>query len=201
MKNLNLIFKGIFTSNPVFVLALGLCSTLAVTAQLDTAFFMGVMVAFTTIFSSTLVSFLRYEIPFRFRLMSYMLIIITAVITIEQLLKAYYPDMARTLGQYVGLIVTNCVVMGHCESYAVSHPPKQTFFDAIGVSLGYLFVLLAIGSLRELLGGGTLWGLAVAPEFYVPCQVFNSPPGAFMVFAALLALVNFVRNVFKGNSP
>jgi Na+-transporting NADH:ubiquinone oxidoreductase subunit D len=198
MNAFNLIFKGIFTSNPVFVLALGLCSTLAVTSRLDTAFFMGVMVAATTIFSSTLISTLRYKIPFSFRLMSYMLLIISAVITIEQLLKAYHPDMARTLGQYVGLMVTNCIVMGHCESFGVSHPPKETFYDALGVSLGYLLVLLCIAAPRELLGNGTLWGLAVAPEGYIPCQIFNSPPGAFIIFVALLTLVNSVKSAFKG---
>ncbi|MDD3001093.1 MAG: Rnf-Nqr domain containing protein [Candidatus Riflebacteria bacterium] len=198
MNYLKIMFKGIFSSNPVFVLALGLCSTLAVTGRADTAFFMGVMVGITTIFSTVIVSALRYKIPFKFRLMSYMLIIITAVISVEQLLRAYYPDMARTLGQYVGLIVTNCVIMGRCEAFAVSHGPKETFFDAIGVSIGYCLVLLGIAFFREILGNGTLWGLYVMPSSYVPCRVFNSPSGAFLTFAAMLYLVNLVKDWFKG---
>lgn len=198
MSNLKIMLKGIFSSNPVFVLALGLCSTLAVTGRVDTAFFMGLMVGITTIFSTVIVSILRYKIPFKFRLMSYMLIIITAVISVEQLLRAYYPDMARTLGQYVGLIVTNCVIMGRCEGFAVSHAPKETFFDAMGVSIGYFLVLLSIAFFRESLGNGTLWGLHVMPGSYVPCRVFNSPSGAFFTFAAMLYFVNLVKGWFKG---
>lgn len=193
MKYWKIIWQGMIPANPVFVLALGLCSTLAVTLKVENAFFMAVMVGLTTIFSSVVVSLLRYRVPFRFRLISYMLVVVTAVISVEQLLRAYFPDMARALGPYVGLIVTNCVVMGRLEAYAVSHRPVEAFFDALGVSLGYLLVLLSISGIREFLGNGTLWGLRVAPDFYISCRVFNSPPGAFMVFAALLFAVNWLR--------
>ncbi|HNX77600.1 MAG TPA: Rnf-Nqr domain containing protein [Candidatus Rifleibacterium sp.] len=193
MNYLRIIWQGMVPANPVFVLALGLCSTLAVTLSVANAFFMGVMVGVATIFSSLAISLLRYRIPFRFRLISYMLVVVTAVISVEQLLRAFYPDMARALGPYVGLIVTNCVVMGRLEAYAVSHRPMEAVCDAVGVSLGYLMVLLAIAFVREPAGNGTLWGLTVMPEFYIPCRVFNSPPGAFLVFAALLYLVNRLR--------
>lgn len=198
-NNLKTIVRGIFAANPVFVLALGLCSTLAVTNRLDSAFFMGVMVGITTIFSNVLVSALRYKIPFKFRLMSYMIIIITAVISVEQLLKAYFPDMARTLGQYVGLIVTNCVIMGRCEAFAVSHKPSETFCDAFGVSIGYLLVLLCIATLREIIGSGTLWGLPIMPDWYFPCRIFSTPPGAFLTFAVLLFIVNKASLWIKGS--
>lgn len=197
-NNLKILTRGIFTANPVFVLALGLCSTLAVTNRLDSAVFMGVMVGITTIFSSVCVSLIRYRIPFKFRLMSYMIIIITAVISVEQLLKAYFPDMARTLGQYVGLIVTNCVVMGRCEAFAVSHKTKEAFYDAFGVSIGYFIVLVCIAIIREIIGNGTIWGLYVAPEWYLPFRLFNTPPGAFLVFAGLLYSVNRVKMWYKG---
>lgn len=193
MNYLRTIWQGMVPANPVFVMALGLCSTLAVTLRVENAFFMAVMVGATTMFSSLAISLLRYRIPFRFRLISYMLVVVTAVISVEQLLRAWYPDMARALGPYVGLIVTNCVVMGRLEAYAVSHRPAESFCDALGVSLGYLFVLLGISGIRELLGNGTLWGLSVMPEFYIACRVFNSPPGAFIVFAGLLYLVNRLR--------
>lgn len=193
MNYLKTIWQGMVPANPVFVLALGLCSTLAVTLKVENAFFMAVMVGVTTVFSSVVVSVLRYHIPFRFRLIAYMLIVVTAVISVEQLLRAWFPDMARTLGPYVGLIVTNCVVMGRLEAFAVSHRPLEAFCDAIGVSLGYMTVLLGIAGIRELLGNGTLWGLSVMPDFYISCRVFNSPPGAFMVFAVLLYIVNWLR--------
>ncbi|MBU1105109.1 MAG: NADH:ubiquinone reductase (Na(+)-transporting) subunit D [Candidatus Riflebacteria bacterium] len=200
MKYLRILWEGLIPNNPVFILALGLCSTLAVTLKVENAFFMAVMVGITTIFSSVCVAALRYYIPFRFRLLSYMLIIVTAVIAVEQLLKALFPEVARALGPYVGLIVTNCVVMGRLEAFAVSHRPLEAFFDALGVALGYAAVLLSIASIREFLGNGTLWGLHVAPDFYIPCRVFNSPPGAFIVFAALLFAVNWLRSIVRRDS-
>lgn len=200
MKHLRTLWEGLIPNNPVFILALGLCSTLAVTLKVENAFFMAVMVGITTIFSSVCVAALRYYIPFRFRLLSYMLVIVTAVIAVEQLLKALFPEVARALGPYVGLIVTNCVVMGRLEAFAVSHRPVEAFFDALGVALGYAAVLLTIASIREFLGNGTLWGLSVAPDFYLPCRVFNSPPGAFIVFAALLFAVNWLRAAIRRDS-
>ena len=200
MKHLRTLWEGLIPNNPVFILALGLCSTLAVTLKVENAFFMAVMVGITTIFSSVCVAALRYYIPFRFRLLSYMLVIVTAVIAVEQLLKALFPEVARALGPYVGLIVTNCVVMGRLEAFAVSHRPVEAFFDALGVALGYAAILLTIASIREFLGNGTLWGLSVAPDFYLPCRVFNSPPGAFIVFAALLFAVNWLRAVIRRDS-
>ncbi len=200
MKYLRILWEGLVPNNPVFILALGLCSTLAVTLKVENAFFMAVMVGVTTIASSVVVAAVRYRIPFRFRLLSYMLIIVTVVIAIEQSLRALFPEVARALGPYVGLIVTNCVVMGRLEAFAASHRPLEAFFDALGVALGYAVVLLSIASIREFLGNGTLWGLNVTPDFYIPCRVFNSPPGAFIVFAALLVLVNWLRAVTRRQS-
>ena len=200
MNHLKIFWQGLVPANPVLVLALGLCSTLAVTMRVENAFFMAVMVGITTVFSSVTVSLLRYRITFRFRLLSYMLIIVTAVISVEQLLRAWFPDMARALGPYVGLIVTNCVVMGRLEAFAVSHRPVEAFFDALGVAGGYTAVLLAIAGIREVFGNGTLWGLSMMPEFYIPCRVFNSPPGAFLVFAALLYAVNRLRASVRRDS-
>ncbi|PKL50000.1 MAG: NADH:ubiquinone reductase (Na(+)-transporting) subunit D [Candidatus Riflebacteria bacterium HGW-Riflebacteria-2] len=200
MKYLRILWEGLIPNNPVFILALGLCSTLAVTLKVENAFFMAVMVGVTTVASSVAVAFVRYRIPFRFRLLSYMLIIVTVVIAVEQSLRALFPEVARALGPYVGLIVTNCVVMGRLEAFAASHRPLEAFFDALGVAFGYAAVLLSIASIRELLGNATLWGLRVAPDFYIPCRVFNSPPGAFIVFAALLVVVNWLRAMSRRQS-
>ncbi len=185
--------------NPVFVLALGLCSTLAATTKVENAFFMSVIVGLTTIVTSVICSLLRYKIPFRFRLLSYMLIIVTSVITAEQLLKVFYPAIAKELGTYVGLIVTNCIVMGRMEAYASSHTPGESFCDALGVSLGYMMVLMSISIVREALGNGTIWNLALMPEDYIPCRVFSSPPGAFIVFAFFLFLVNWFKSFGRKN--
>jgi Na+-transporting NADH:ubiquinone oxidoreductase subunit NqrD len=193
MSNLKNFWLAMVPNNPVFVLALGLCSTLAVTTGVENAFFMSVMVGGTTIVSSLIISFLRFHIPFRFRLITYMLVVSTAVISAEQILRAFYPDVARALGPYVGLIVTNCIVLGRLEAFASSRPPVESFFDALGVSCGYGLVLLAMGAIREFLGNGTLWGLKVAPAEFVPCKLLNSPPGAFLVFAALIFLVNWLK--------
>ncbi len=187
------------TENPVLVLALGLCSTLAATTKVENAFFMSVIVGLTTIITSCLCSILRYKIPYRFRLLSYMIIIVTVVITAEQILKVYYPEIARELGTYIGLIVTNCIVMGRMEAYASSHTLSESFCDALGVSLGYTIVLLSISTVREALGNGTIWNLQIMPEEYIPCRVFSSPPGAFIVFALFLFAVNWIRSFGRKN--
>ncbi|MGM0601606.1 MAG: Rnf-Nqr domain containing protein, partial [Candidatus Rifleibacteriota bacterium] len=165
----------------------------AVTTGLKNAFFMSVMVAAVTIFSSLLISRLRFYIPHRFRLLSFMLVISTAVISAEQLLRAYYPEVARALGPYVGLIVTNCIVLGRLEAFASKRSPFESFLDSIGVSIGYAAVLLAMGAIREVGGNGTLWGLKVAPQNYVPCSLLDAPAGAFLVFALLIYLINWLK--------
>lgn len=193
MNYLRTFWLAMGPNNPVFVLALGLCSTLAVTTGLENAFFMSLMVAAATVFSSVTVARLRFLIPYRFRLLSFMLIVSTAVIAAEQLLRAFQPEVARALGPYVGLIVTNCIVLGRLEAFASTRAPLESMFDAMGVSAGYAVVLLSMGAIREFLGNGTLWGLKVAWEGFVPCRLFNAPAGAFLVFAALIFMVNWLK--------
>lgn len=193
MNNLKKIWLAMVENNPVFVLGLGLCSTLAVTTGVKNAFFMSLMVGATSIFSSMLISFFRFYIPHRFRLLSFMLVISTAVISAEQLLRAYYPEVARALGPYVGLIVTNCIVLGRLEAFASKRAPWETFLDSIGVSAGYAIVLMLMAIIREVVGNGTIWGLKVAPAFYIPCNLFDTPPGAFLVFALLIFLINKLK--------
>ena len=199
IKALKNIWRGMITENPVLVLALGLCSTLAATTKVENAFFMSLIVGLTTISTSVACSALRYKIPYKFRLLSYMIIIVTVVITAEQILKVFYPEIARELGTYIGLIVTNCIVMGRMEAYASSHNIKESFFDALGVSLGYMLVLLCISTVRESFGNGTIWNLEIMPKDYIPCRVFSSPPGAFIVFALLLFVVNWLRSFGRKN--
>ena len=199
IKSLKNIWRGMITENPVFVLALGLCSTLATTTKVENAFFMSLIVGLTTISTSVICSLLRYKIPYRFRLLTYMTIIVTVVITAEQLLKVFYPEIARELGTYISLVVTNCIVMGRMEAYASSHTVNESFCDALGVSLGYMLVLLSISVVRESLGNGTIWNLEIMPESYIPCRVFSSPPGAFIIFALFLFAVNWLRSFGRKN--
>jgi Na+-transporting NADH:ubiquinone oxidoreductase subunit NqrD len=147
----------------------------------------------TLISTSAVVSILRFRIPFRFRLITFMLIISTAVIAGEQLLRAFFPEVAKDLGPYVGLIVTNCIILGRLESFASGNSLKDSIIDGVGVSLGYSTVLMSMALIREFLGNGTLWGLKAAWSGFVPCRLFSSPTGAFLVFAGLIALVNWLK--------
>ena len=193
------IWRGAITENPVLILGLGLCSTLAATTKVENAFFMSLIVGITTIITSVISSSLRYKIPFRFRLLSYMLIIVTTVISAEQLLKVFFPEIAKELGAYVGLVVTNCIVMGRMEAYASSHTLIESFCDALGVSLGYMIVLMSISTTREIIGNGTIWNLSIFSDSYIPCRVFSSPPGAFIIFAIILFIVNWFRSFWQKN--
>lgn len=197
MKYLRIFYESMISNNPVLILALGLCSTLAVTVKAENAFFMGAIVGCTVVISSCIVSAARYKIPYKHRLMSYMLIIVSVVIAEEQALSAFYPSIERALGPYVGLIVTNCIIMGRLEGFAASHTLLESLFDSLGVSCGYGAVLLIIASIREFLSSGAVWGVMLAPDFFVPCRVFGSSAGAFIVFAAVLYAVGRIKKLFK----
>ncbi|NLM17803.1 MAG: electron transport complex subunit RsxE [Candidatus Riflebacteria bacterium] len=190
MSSFKILFRGIFSENPVLILGLGLCSSLAATARLEDALFMSVMVSISIMASNIAVSFFRKRIPRQFRLISYMMIIVASVTVLEQLLRVFFPDAAQALGPYVSLIVTNCVVMGRMEAFSANNPPKEVFFDSLGVSLGYSLVLIIMAAVRELFGNGTLLGLRILPESWETCRIFSTAPGAFIVFAFLLFCVN-----------
>ena len=152
------IFKaGLWKDNPVLRQVLGICSTLAVTNLLVNTFVMNAGLIFTLTMSSVTVSLLRNQIPSRIRMMVQTLIIASYVIIVDILIKAYLPDISEALGPYVGLIITNCIVMGRVEAYAISNPVFPSFIDALGVSSGYAFSLLLIAAIRELMGFGTFF--------------------------------------------
>ncbi len=185
-------WQAMVPENPVFILGLGLCSTLAVTSDLLNAVFMSVMVAFTAVSSSVLISMMREFIPFRFRFITYMMVVSSLVITVQQFLHALYPEIASALGPYVGLIVTNCIVMGRLESFSARNSVKTSFFDAFGMSCGYGMFLIFMGGFRELFGNGNLLGLRVMPDWYPACRFLVTAPGAFLVFALLIFSGNYI---------
>jgi Na+-transporting NADH:ubiquinone oxidoreductase subunit D len=180
---------GLWRDNPIFRQILGICSTLAVTNVVLNTAVMCVSLTLVTALSCMTVSLLRNWTPRNIRMMVQTLIIAFYVIIVDLILKAYWPEMSRNLGPFVGLIITNCIVMGRCEAFAGSNPPRPAFMDGLFSGLGYSFVLLTISVVRELLGMGTILGFAV-PYFSTPYWdkwiIMVMPPGAFFALATVL---------------
>ncbi|MDC7125560.1 MAG: NADH:ubiquinone reductase (Na(+)-transporting) subunit D [Spirochaetales bacterium] len=175
--------------NPVFVQILGICSTLAVTNKFENTLVMVIGVIFTTTLSSFTFSLLRKIIPSRIRMMVETLIIATFVIIVDIALRAYMPEVWQQLGPYVGLIITNCIVMGRLEAFASSNPPGLSLIDGLGSGIGYAYVLLIIAFFRELLGSGTIWGISVFGDWWTNWAIMIMPPGAFFMLAIFIWVV------------
>jgi Na+-transporting NADH:ubiquinone oxidoreductase subunit D len=188
MKNQTkqLINEGLWTNNPIFVQVLGICSTLAVTNLVLNTTVMCVALIFTLSLSSATVSLLRNFTPRNIRMMVETLIIAFYVIIVDVLLKAYWPQMSDNLGPYVGLIITNCIVMGRCEACGISNPPGKAFLDGLFNALGYTYILLMVATFREILGMGTFLGFSVpyfSSEYWDKWIIMVMPPGAFFMLA------------------
>jgi Na+-transporting NADH:ubiquinone oxidoreductase subunit D len=176
-------------NNPVFAQVLGICSTLAVTNVMRNTVVMCVGLIFVTALSNMTVSAMRSVIPGRIRMMVETLIIASYVIIVDIVLKAYLPDVSRQLGPYVGLIITNCIIMGRAEAFAMSNPPGLSFLDGIASGIGYSYVLLAIAFVREFLGSGTIWGYQVVGDWWTNWSIMVMAPGAFFVLAIFIWIV------------
>src|SRR5690554_3335524 len=172
--------------NPVFVQILGICSTLAVTNKLDNTVVMSLGVIFTLALSSWTISLLRKAIPSRIRMMVETMVIATYVIIVDIALKAFYPDMWRQLGPYVGLIITNCIVMGRIEAFAMQNKPSLSLIDGFASGIGYAYVLLVIAFFRELLGTGTLFGFQILGSWWTGWAIMVMPPGGFFMLAIFM---------------
>jgi Na+-transporting NADH:ubiquinone oxidoreductase subunit D len=188
-ENKKLIIEGLWRDNPVFKQVLGICSTLAITNLVLNTMVMCAALVFTLSLSSASVSILRNFTPRNIRMMVETLIIAFYVIIVDVLLKAYWPQMSTNLGPYVGLVITNCIVMGRCEAYGNSNPPGRAFVDGFFNALGYSFVLLIIATFRELFGMGTFLGISM-PYFSGPYWdkwiIMVMPPGAFFMLAVVV---------------
>jgi Na+-transporting NADH:ubiquinone oxidoreductase subunit D len=160
---------------------LGICSSLAVTNSVRNALAMSLGVIFVTSCSSTMISMIRKILPSRIRMAVFMMVISTFTIVVDQVLKAFYPVISAQLGPYVGLIITNCIVMGRAEAFAISNPVLPSFFDGLGVACGYSFTLLIISTVRELMGFGSFFGITVLGSWWTPWVVMVMAPGAFFV--------------------
>lgn len=189
-KNVERIYNGILKENPTFILMLGMCPTLAVTTSASNAIGMGLSTTVVLALSNLLISALRKFIPDKVR-MPYFIVVVASLVTIVELgMKAYFPAIDEALGIYIPLIVVNCIIFGRVEAYAAKNPVGVSFFDGIGMGIGFTVALLVIGGFREVLGAGTLFGNRVTPESFEPMSMFIQAPGAFLVLAMLTALQN-----------
>ena len=181
-------------NNPVIVQILGICSALAVTVKLEPAFVMGISVTFVCAFSNLLMSLLRNSVPSRIRIIVQLVVIATLVIVVDQFLRAFMYDVSKQLSVYVGLIITNCIVMGRVEAFALGNKPWASFVDGIANGLGYTIILVIVAFFRELLGSGTLFGMTIIPEswyianggFYSNTGLMLFPPMALIIVGCII---------------
>lgn len=193
-----IITTPIFKENPIAYQILGICSALAVTSKLETSIVMSLAVTFVVAFSNLAISAIRNQIPGSIRIIVEMTVIASLVIIADQIIKAFAYDVSKQLSVYVGLIITNCIIMGRAEAFALKNPPLKSFVDGIGNGLGYSFVLLSVGFVRELVGSGKILGytvLHVQTEggWYVPNGLFLLPPSAFFLIGLLIWVLRTIN--------
>jgi len=195
--------KGVWFDNPVFIQILGICSTLAVTNQLTNTLIMALGVTFATAFGDFTISALRNFTPRKVRMIVQVLVFSFYVIIVDIILRAFLPEISKQLGPYVGLIITNCILMGRAEAFAISNKPLISFWDGLTAGLGYTFVLLSIAFVRELLGFGSLFGIPVAPAGFEKWIIMVMPPSAFFMIGTLLWIAKSIMNKPKpqGGKP
>ena len=198
MKHLGKIFvNGIFRENPLLILMIGLCSSLAVTTEVANGIGMGLSMTFVLLMSEVVISIFRKLIPDSIRIPIFIIVIAAFTTVIDYVLKAWFPDLSKAMGVFIPLIVVNCIIMGRVEGFASKAPLPDAIADSFGMGLGYTWVLLGISFIRELLGSGTILGAQVLPDSYVPILFFIMPPGGFLVFALFISLNLFIKSKLK----
>ena len=185
------IYNGIIKENPAFILMLGMCPTLAVTTSAINGLGMGLSSLVVLAISNVVISLLRKVIPDEVRLPAFIVIVASFVTVVELLMEAYMESLYAALGIYIPLIVVNCIILGRAEAYASKNPPLLSLFDGLGMGLGFTVALVIIGSVRELLGAGSIFGIAL-PGNFEPIAFFVRAPGAFLVLAVVVAIMNAV---------
>jgi Na+-transporting NADH:ubiquinone oxidoreductase subunit D len=185
------LFNPVFNNNPIGLQILGICSALAVTSNLKTALVMSIALTLVVAFSNLFISMIRSQIPGSIRMIVQMVIIASLVILVDQVLKAYAFSLSKQLSVFVGLIITNCIVMGRAEAFAMQNPPMLSFFDGLGNGLGYSAMLIALGIIRELFGAGKLMGYTILPVvndggWYLPNGMMLLPPSAFFLIGLFI---------------
>ncbi|MEM9098797.1 MAG: NADH:ubiquinone reductase (Na(+)-transporting) subunit D [Pseudomonadota bacterium] len=190
-KRREMLLDPLVDNNPITLQVLGICSALAVTSSLSVSFVMAIAVTFVTGFSSMFISLIRSQIPGSIRIIVQMVIIASMVILVDQVLKAYAYEISKTLSVFVGLIITNCIVMGRAEAFAMKNPPIDSFIDGVGNGMGYGLILMLVGFSRELFGAGSLFGITIFETvnnggWYVPNGMLLLPPSAFFIIGLII---------------
>lgn len=196
-EKLKIFTNGLLAENPLLVLMIGLCSSLAVTTKLTNGLGMGLAMTFVLVMSEIIISVFRRLIPDAIRIPIFIIVIASFTTIVDLLMQAYLPSLSEAMGVFIPLIVVNCIIMGRVESFASKQPPFNAALDALGMGLGYTWVLCGISFVRELLGAGTILGASVIPESYC-IAFFNKAAGGFFVFGMFIAIANAVKAVLGG---
>ncbi len=193
MNYLNIIKNGIVKENPTFVLMLGMCPTLATTTSANNGLAMGLATMFVLICSNVAISLIKNLTPDKVRIPVFIVVIASFVTLLQMVMQAYVPDVYASLGLFIPLIVVNCIILGRAEAFAAKNGAVASLMDGIGIGLGFTFGLTLLGICRELLGGGSVFGITLLPETY-NMLMFVLPPGAFITLGFLVAVINKIRN-------
>ncbi len=185
--------KGLIKENPTFVQLLGMCPTLAVTTSVSNGIGMGLSATAVLVASNVVISLCRKFIPNKIRIASYIVIIAAFVSAIEMLLKAYLPEISKSLGLFIPLIVVNCIILARAEAFASKNTVGNSALDGLGIGLGFTAALTIISAIREILGNGTFLGISLFGESFAPATILILPPGAFIVLGLLIGAINLIR--------
>jgi electron transport complex protein RnfE len=192
MKYIKILMNGLIKENPTFVLLLGMCPTLATTTSAINGLSMGLATMFVLICSNFAISCIKDVTPDKVRIPVFVVVIAAFVSILQMLIKAYTPELDKSLGIYIPLIVVNCIILGRAEAFACKNTPLNSIFDGIGIGLGFTCALTLLGTVRELLGAGSVFGVVLFPET-VNILLFILPPGAFITLGYLIAIVNKIK--------
>ena len=204
-KYVERLYNGLIKENPTLILMLGMCPTLAVSTRAMNGIGMGLSTTAVLILSNLVISLLRKVIPDEVRLPSYIVVVASLVTVTELLIEAYLPTLYEALGIYIPLIVVNCIILGRAEAYANRHAPMLSVMDGLGMGLGFTIALTVAGAIREILGNGTVFGAQLLPKGVDAIGIFVQPPGAFLVIAFIIAVMNAIgiktrqRNLVEGD--
>ncbi len=190
-------FKGLWKENPVLRQLLGMCPTLAVTTSAINGMAMGLATTFVVVSSGVIVSAFRKIIPQQVRIPVFIVIIATFVTVVDMILKAYFVDLSRSLGPFVPLIVVNCLILGRQEAFASKNPVLTSICDTLGMGIGFTLLLIVLGTVRELLGAGSLFGMTIMPSSFKPLVIMVLPAGAFITLGLIASVYNLINQKMK----
>lgn len=192
-SKIGIVINGLIKENPVFVLLLGLCPTLGTSTSAINGMSMGLATTAVLVFSNLIISLIKKAIPDKVRIPAFIMVIASLVTVVQMAMEAYTPDIYKVLGLYIPLIVVNCIVLGRAESYASKNGVFDSALDGLGSGLGFTLALTILGVIREVLGNGSIFNIAITPASWQPALIFILPPGGFMTIACVIAYQNYLK--------